>query len=328
MGITAGAVAAAAPTSKQWEEVAQEKLYGPLGMSSTSSSHADFANRNNRAALHIKPAEKWEARLTRNADVQAPAGGVSSSARDLAQWLRLELAMGKYNGRQLISEDAISHTHEPLMNRGTNPVTGSSTFYGLGWNVEFGRHGRVWGHAGAFSVGARTLVSIYPDSGYGIVILSNAFPTGVPEGIADSFADLVFAGTISKDWITPWNAAYDGLFGPAIAAVKKTYAAASTDKSEALPNAAYAGTYTNDYVGSAEIAETVGKLTLKLGPKGEHEFPLTHFDRDLFLYYPDPEMADVPSAAQFVIGPDGEAVSVTLDSLNGSGMGTLKRHAP
>ncbi|WP_373503763.1 serine hydrolase [Aestuariivirga sp.] len=328
MGITAGAVAAAAPTGKPWEEVAQEKLYGPIGMASTSSRHADFVGRSNRAALHIRPAGKWEAKLTRNADVQAPAGGVSSSARDLAQWLRLELARGKYNGRQLISEDAISQTHEPLMNRGRNPVTGNAAFYGLGWNVEFGRHGVAWGHAGAFSVGARTLVSIHPDSGFGLVILSNAFPTGVPEGIADSFAELVFTGTISKDRITPWNAAYDGLFGPAIAAAKKLYAAAPANKSPALPNAAYAGTYENDYAGSAEIAETGGKLTLKLGPKGEHEFALTHFDRNLFLYYPDPEMADVPSAAQFVIALDGLATAVTLDSLNGSGMGTLTRQNP
>ena len=38
--------------------------------------------------------------------------------------------------------------------RGLNPVTGAASFYGLGWNVEYGRHGLQWGHAGAFSTGA------------------------------------------------------------------------------------------------------------------------------------------------------------------------------
>ena len=327
MGITAGAVAAAAPSGKAWEAIAAEKLYDPLGMTATSSRHADFVSRTNRAALHIKPDGTWQAKLTRDADAQAPAGGVSSSARDLAQWLRLELGKGKYEGRQLIAEDAIAETHVPLMTRGDNPVTGSASFYGLGWNVEFGRYGLMWGHAGAFSVGARTLVSIYPKSDLGLIILSNAFPTGVPEGIADSFADLVFAGNVTRDWITPWNAAYDALFGPAAAAVRKTYSAPPPDKTPALPAKAYAGHYTNDYAGAADIAEAEGKLTLKLGPKGEHSFALTHFDRDLFLYYPDPEMADVPSAAQFLISPDGTASAVTLDSLNGSGMGTLLRSA-
>jgi CubicO group peptidase (beta-lactamase class C family) len=325
MGITAGAISAAKPTGKDWESLAEEKLYAPLGMTATSSRHDDFVARKNRAALHIKPDGKWVAKLTRDADVQAPAGGVSSTARDLAQWMRLELATGKYDGKQLIAEDAIAQTHVPLMSRGDNPVTGAASFYGLGWNVEFGRHGLMWGHAGAFSVGARTLVTLYPKSGLGIIVLSNAFPTGVPEGISDSYADLVFAGKVTKDWITPWNAAYESLFGPAMAAVKKTYAKPPADKSAALPLPAYAGTYANDYAGKAIVSEAGGKLTVKLGPTGEHDYALTHFDRDIFLYYPDPEMADVPSAAQFTIGPDGTATAVILDSLNGSGMGVLAR---
>ena len=328
MGLTAGAMAAAAPTGKAWEDVAQEKLYAPLGMASTSSRHSDFAKHGNRAALHIKPDGKWEAKLTRNADVQAPAGGVSSSARDLAQWIRLELAKGKFNGQQLIAEDAISETHQPLMNRGTNPVTGSASFYALGWNVEFGRHGLMWGHAGAFSVGARTLVSIYPDSGFGLVILSNAFPTGVPEGIADSFADLVFTGTITKDWVTPWNAGFEGLFGPALAAAKQTYATGQANRSTALSHAAYLGTYGNEYAGTAEILEADGELSLKLGPTGGQMYPLTHFDRDTFLYYPEPEMPDLPSVAQFSIAANGTATAVTLDLFDAAGMGTLARQAP
>jgi hypothetical protein len=56
------------------------------------------------------------------------------------------------------------------------------------------------------------------------VVLSNAFPTGVPEGVSDSFADMVFDGEVRTDWVTAWNKAYDGLFGPAIEAAKAAYA--------------------------------------------------------------------------------------------------------
>ena len=41
-GITAGAVAAAAGAGFVWEEAADEKLYDPLGMASTSSRYDDF----------------------------------------------------------------------------------------------------------------------------------------------------------------------------------------------------------------------------------------------------------------------------------------------
>ena len=197
-GFTQGALAAAMPTGKSWEEVAEERLYRPLGMAATSSRHSDFVARPNRAALHVPSQGGWAALATREPDAQAPAGGVSASVRDLAQWLRLELGTGDWDGAPFIDADALAATHEPLFDRGSNPVSGAASFYGRGWNAEFGRHGRSWGHAGAFSTGARTLVTLYPDAGLGIVVLTNAFPTGVPEGIADSFFDLVFDGSVSQ----------------------------------------------------------------------------------------------------------------------------------
>ena len=114
--------------------------------------------------------------------------------RDLPTWMRLELANGSLDGAPVIDAAALAATHVPLMARGKNPVTGGASFYGLGWNVEFGRHGVSWGHAGAFSNGGRTVVSLLPESNLGIVVLANAFPTGLPEALADSFLDLVFDG--------------------------------------------------------------------------------------------------------------------------------------
>jgi CubicO group peptidase (beta-lactamase class C family) len=325
MGFTEGALAAANTTGKNWESVAEDSLYKPLGMAATSSRHSDFAARTDRAALHISINGSWVAKVKRTADAQAPAGGVSSSARDLAQWLRLELSNGRYNGKQMISESAIAATHEPLMFRGKNPVSGGASFYGLGWNVEFGRHGLSWGHAGAFSMGARTLVTIYPDAGFGIVILTNGFPTGVPEGISDSFADLVFDGGSTQDWVSAWNEVFQNLFGPATVATKELYATPPLQASKALPLASYAGSYSNDYVGAASVVEEEGALILKLGPKGRASYKLSHFDRDIFLAYPTDELADIPSSVQFTVGPDGNASAVIIDFMNGLGLGTLTR---
>ena len=56
--MTEGAVAAAKAAGKDWEEVSQEKLYKPLGMTSTSSRYKDFIERKNRALGHVKIGEK------------------------------------------------------------------------------------------------------------------------------------------------------------------------------------------------------------------------------------------------------------------------------
>jgi len=324
-GLTEGAVAAAKPTGESWEQVAEERLYRPLGMASTSSRHADFLIRKDRAALHVQVGGAWAAQVKRDADAQSPAGGVSGSVRDLAQWMRLELGDGVYAGKTLIAKAAIAQTHAPLFARGANPVTGGASFYGLGWNVEYGRHGLTWGHAGAFSVGARTLVSLFPKAKLGVVVLTNAFPTGVPEGVADTFADLVFDGKADKDWTTAWNGAYEGLFGPAMATAKAAYATPPAQPSAALPDAAYVGRYANAYVGDAFVVAANGGMTLEVGPDRKRSYALRHFDRDLFLYFPDLETPDLPYALSFAIGPDGRATRMTAGSLNAVGLGVLER---
>ena len=324
-GLTEGAVAAAKPTGKSWEHVAEEMLYKPLGMTATSSRYSDFLKRTNRSSLHVQAGGTWAPLVKRNPDPQSPAGGISSSARDLTRWMLLQLGNGKVDGKQLIEEQAIAQSHVPLMERGNHAVTGSPSFYGLGWTIRFGPHGTVWAHAGAFSQGARTAVSLIPSQQLGIVVLSNAFPTGVPDALASSFFDFVFTGSLTRDWVSDWNKIYTSLFGPAIEQAKKLYGTPPASAAPALPLSAYAGTYSNAYVGTAVIAEDNGSLMLKLGPDGTRSYALKHFDRDLFTYIPAKEMPDLPSAVTFQIGPDQKASQVTIENLNSDGQGILVR---
>lgn len=130
---------------------------------------------------------------------------------------------------------------------------------------------------------------------------------------------------MSRDWLTPWNAAYESFFGPAIEAARATYARPPDPATPALPLAAYAGSYVNAYVGKARISVADEALRLCVGPEGMQCHGLKHFDRDIFLYHAAPELPDLPYAARFEIGPDGTAMTVLLESLDDNGMGRLAR---
>ncbi|CAN5915760.1 serine hydrolase [soil metagenome] len=324
-GLTEGAVAAAHVGGKSWEETAEDKLYKPLGMVSTSSRYRDFVARPNRAALHVRIDGQWAAFTQRNADPQSPAGGASSNARDLAQWLRLELAKGKLGDRQVVEAAALEQTHIPAIVRAVDPQTGVASFYGLGWNVGYRAHGVEWSHAGAFSAGSRTVAHLLPDQGLGIVVLTSAFPTGIPEGLVASFLDMIFEGKPSQDWIAHWNAIYDNAFG---AAAQKTamapYASPPANPGPPLAFPAYAGSYANEYVGDARVEDVGSGLVLHLGP-ADRRYALRHFDRDTFLYAASPETPGWLSAITFAIGPDGKARQVTIDDFNADGLGVLVR---
>jgi CubicO group peptidase (beta-lactamase class C family) len=324
-GLTEGALAAARVSGKDWPEAAEERLYKPLGMVSTSARYRDFIARPNRAALHVRIDGQWAAFTRRNADAQSPAGGASSSARDLAQWLRLELARGKLGDRQIVDAAALAETHIPVSVSGVDRGTGEVRFYALGWGVAHRSHGVEWSHAGAFSAGARTVADLLPDEQLGIVVLSNAFPTGVPEGLVASFLDTVFDGKPERDWIAHWNEFYDTNLGTgALKRAIAPYANAPAIKGAALPLAAYAGTYANDYVGEARIEDTGPELVLHLGP-ADRRRSLRHFNRDTFLYAPFVETPGWLSSITFTIGPDGKASEITIDDLNADGLGTLAR---
>ena len=80
------AQAAADAMGMPWEDLAEEILFKPLGMASSSYRHADYEKAANKALIHVPVGNRtWEAKYARNADAEAPAGGASSSVRDLAQ---------------------------------------------------------------------------------------------------------------------------------------------------------------------------------------------------------------------------------------------------
>src|SRR5437762_9335316 len=136
-GITEGSIAAARAYGLEWEAAANEKLFKPLGMTSASSRYADFVAQSNKALGYVLVDGKWVQKFKRDPDAQSPAGGVSSSVNDFAKWMRLQLANGKFEGKQIVDEKALAETHHPQILIGFNPATRLPSFYGLGWNVSY-----------------------------------------------------------------------------------------------------------------------------------------------------------------------------------------------
>jgi CubicO group peptidase (beta-lactamase class C family) len=324
-GMTEGGIAAVKPTGKLWEEVSKEKLYTPLGMTRTSSLNADLLKETTAAKLHIKVDGKWQPKLIRQPDAQSPAGGVSTTAKDMAQWLRLQIANGKFDGKHLIQEAAILETHAPVMYRGLQSISGNLNFYALGWGTEYDYAGRtIWTHNGAFSQGARAIATIYPQDELGIVVLANAFPTGLPEAVSATFFDLVHDGKPLQDYLTPWEQAWESLLQVPAAKAIEAFKTPPTSAQPALANEAYVGTYANDYLGKVYVTTSSSGLVLQVGPN-RVEFPLKHWNRDVFLSYSSPEVPDFPSPVTFTIGPDGSATQITIDALNTNRQGVLSR---
>jgi len=330
-GMTAGALAAAAAAGTAWEALSDQLLYTPLGMQNTSSRFDDFLARTNRARGHVRdgngpmsPVGKWVSKYQRTPDSQTPAAGVSSSVNDLAKWMRLHIGSGKFDGKPIVDEAALTATHYPVAHTGFNPFTGLPSFYGLGWNVSYDPQGRLRiGHSGAFALGAATNVQIVPKETLGIVSLTNAFPIGLAEGLNQTFTDLALYGKPTQDWLKIYK---DYFKNPAAAGIEVgfDYSKPPTKPTLALDNDAYVGIYNNDLYGEFPVIEKDGGLAIVQGPE-KLTYPLTHYDRDTFTYVTTGENAVGASGVAFIVGPDGKAASIIVENLNTNGMGTLAR---
>src|SRR6266516_74090 len=325
-GLTEAAAAAAKAYALDWEDVSKQKLYTPLGMASTSSRYADFVARTNKALGHVLVDGKWVQKFKRDPDAQSPAGGVSSSVNDLAKWMRLQLANGKFDGKQIVNEKALAETHHPHMLTGFSPFTGLPSFYGLGWNVSYDEQGRLrLNHSGAFALGAATYVNLVPAEQLGVVVLTNAYPIGIVEALGTTFLDTALYGKPTQDWFSIFQKLFSN--PAAIGTVLGfDYSKPPLSPAPALKNNAYVGRYTNDYFGGISIIEKGGGLAILQGPKNK-TFPMKHYDRDTFTYETEGENAVGRSGITFTIGPDGKATQVIMENLNVRGEGTFKRES-
>jgi CubicO group peptidase (beta-lactamase class C family) len=325
-GMTEAGVAAVKAYNLTWENASEQKLYRPLGMKSTSSRYSDFSARTNKALGHVQQNGKWVQKYKRDPDPESPAGGASSSVNDLAQWIRLQLADGKFEGNRVVDEKALTLTHTPQMLTGYSPLNGLPSFYGLGWNVNYDTEGRLrLGHSGAFALGAATSVLLVPSEHLGIVVLTNAYPIGLAEGLAFTFTDIALYGKATQDWVALFKKVFSD---PAAVGVflGADYSKPPTSPTPPLANTAYLGTYTNDFFGDIQIFEKGDSLAVLEGPR-KMTFPLKHYDRDIFTYKTEGENAVGTTGVTFTIGPDGKATTLVIENLNALGEGTFKRQS-
>jgi CubicO group peptidase (beta-lactamase class C family) len=330
-GITEGGVAAADAVGTDWESLAEERLFEPLGMESSSYRHADYEARANKALIHVRegdgPDATWSAANVRDADAEAPAGGLSTSVDDMTKFLRLQLGEGAYDGTQVIDADALQVTHVPHqeLSQPTDPAT-RTQFYGLCWNVTTDDQGRVrLDHSGAFATGASTNVMMLPGEELGIVTLTNGQPLGMPEAINDAFLDAAQHGAPTVDWVGYWLTTWESIYEE-MAEPSEQWRTPPASPAPSADLAAYEGTYQNSYYGPLTVTAAGGQLSMSMGPADRPtSFPLTPFDGDTFTFETIGENANGPSGAVFALGPDGRAATVELAFYDPTGLGTFTR---
>ena len=86
---------------KSWDDFVKDRIFTPLGMSTAVTRVKSCSA--NAATPHTVKAERAIAMPRYDTDNIAPAAGVHASVEDLSKWLRLQLGMGRFEGKGIYS---------------------------------------------------------------------------------------------------------------------------------------------------------------------------------------------------------------------------------
>jgi len=191
-------------SGQPWEQFAHERIFRPLGMESTNWSATDVP-RDRLALRHWRGDAGIVARPAPGA-----GGGIYSTVVDMAEWIKLQLAEGKYGERRLLMPATVREMHAlqfsiPIKTRPPDNIY-AAHFYGsgLGWVVQDYRGRKVVLHGGAWGA----MVAMIPEEKLGVVVLSNLDLESLAVMLMYDVFDTYLVGTeVAWDrnkWETTW----------------------------------------------------------------------------------------------------------------------------
>ena len=269
-------------TGKTWDDFMRERIFNPLGMKSTSTSIKAFAGTTNVATPHSRIEDKVQPVAWRNIDNIAPAGSINSNARDMAQWVRLQLGDGTYDGKRLLSAVSVKEMQTPQTvirlegARGRLYPEAHFLTYGMGWFLSDYRGRKLVEHGGAID-GMRAQVALIPEEKVGLVILTNLHGTNFPVALMFRIFDH-YLNAPARDWSSEMLKVTKDLENQAKNAEKKLEAERVKDTSPSLPLEKYAGTFQSDMYGDTKVALENQKLVIRFGPNFTGDLQHWHFD--------------------------------------------------
>jgi CubicO group peptidase (beta-lactamase class C family) len=242
---TARACMPEGPLEDAFNKVMSELVFCPLGMNDTFLRQED-ALRGDAAAPHATGFDGRAHNIPISMEISvysvAPAGGIWSTAPDLARYVFMELANGRLpGGEPLISEEVLLERRRPGIK------IDDKNSYGLGLIISNESGLRVIHHGGN-TLGFSADMYFLPESRFGVVVLTNAYAAvEFLAAIRQKIRELVFGAEARAEKIVETAKMAKADF------LTRLQARAKTDADSTAWIAELLGTYRSAELGGARI---------------------------------------------------------------------------
>ena len=163
-------------TGETYEAAMKRLVFEPLGLDHCFFFPTDIMTRRFVVGHNLHPDGKTTvARPWAMPRGNAPAGGISSNAKDQIRWARFHMGDGTAeDGTRFLSEELLRRMQEP-----TIEISGSALgdYVGISWMLRDIDGTRVVGHGGTTN-GQHSSFEMVPSRGFAVTSLSNSGPNG------------------------------------------------------------------------------------------------------------------------------------------------------
>jgi CubicO group peptidase (beta-lactamase class C family) len=300
-----------AVSGQPWETFVSSRILAKVGMSGSNVRLSASSSGGNVAATHAPVEGKVRPIKPFDSDNTNPAGGILSSAEDMAKWLRVQLGEGTLaDGTRLFSTETSRQlttivTPIPIADPPAElpPFKANFNGYALGFGVRDYRGHKVLMHTGGLP-GFVSRVAMIPALKVGVAVLTNMESGAAFDSIAFRILDHYLEAP-AFDWIDGYRRLADRLEAETSAAEARAQAARQTQSTPSLTPAQYAGTYRDAWYGEITIAEERGQLVMRFSHSPGLVADLAHWQHDTFVArWRDRELR-ADAFVTFALNPDG-----------------------
>jgi CubicO group peptidase (beta-lactamase class C family) len=266
-------------TGKTWEEAVRERILQPLGMTRTNFSVADSQKEADAALGYRLKEKKVEKMPFRPITNMGPAGAINSSINEMSHWVIVHLNGGKYGDKQIANAATVEDMHLAHMTTGATigRADVSPAEYGMGWFVNTYRGHRRVEHGGNID-GFSANVTLFPQDGVGVVVLTNLNGTPLRDLIVNVIADRLLK-IEPVDWIAQATAVRAAQEAAQKEGEKKKQSTRVQGTQPAHKLEEYAGDYEHPGYGLLKVTLKEGKLEAAFNGITT---PLEHWHYDTF----------------------------------------------
>ncbi len=316
-------------SGQSFERFLQTRIFDPVGMRDTRYN-ADFLRRGDEVATgHAKADFKdLEPAPRMTWSNVAGAGGIYSNVRDMAKWMRVQLAGGVIEGEGDSAKRLVSDARHRAMWQVVTPMNvpakaavpeladAKPNFlgYGEGWTISDYRGRRLVWHTGGWP-GMVSRMTLVPDAGLGVIVLTNAEVGHAFNAITMTALD-AYLDAPRTDWVAAYGAAFDKARGDADADWQAHLASRDPSSKPSLPLARYAGTYRDPWYGDVVVEPRGDALLLRFARTKDLVGRLEHWQHDSFIVRWDQRWLNADAFVDFDLDHDAKIRGIRMEAVS------------